>query len=146
MNMMVRLTTLLFGMALGATGIRFLAPAPVFAQMTSPMPMASAGMMHPASHGQCSSLRSAMMSKMHSPADRSMMNSMMGMHDSMMHAQMTGNADHDFLAMMIPHHEAAVQMAKDELKYGKDPKVRALAQRIISAQQKEIAQMTSWLK
>ena len=141
------LMALLLGIALGGAGVRVLAPAPAFAQMMSPMPMAS-GSMHgiQMSPGQCNAMRSTMMSKMHSQADRSMMNSMMGMHNSMLHASMTGNADHDFLAMMIPHHQAAVQMAQAELQYGKDPKVRALAQRIISAQEKEIAEMSTWLK
>lgn len=59
---------------------------------------------------------------------------------------LTGDADRDFLASMIPHHQGAIDMAEVVLKHGKDPKVRKLAQDIINAQQKEIATMKAWLK
>jgi uncharacterized protein (DUF305 family) len=59
---------------------------------------------------------------------------------------LTGDADRDFLASMIPHHQGAIDMAQVVLKHGKDPKVRKLAQDIIDAQQKEIATMKAWLK
>jgi uncharacterized protein (DUF305 family) len=56
----------------------------------------------------------------------------------------TGDADRDFVTMMIPHHEGAVDMAKIELTYGKDPELKALALRILKAQQPEIEQMRKW--
>ena len=59
---------------------------------------------------------------------------------------LTGDADVDFLAGMIPHHQGAVDMAEVVLKYGKDPKIKKLAQDILVAQQKEIAMMQAWLK
>ena len=59
---------------------------------------------------------------------------------------MTGNADQDFVAGMLPHHSGAVDMAKVEIQYGKDPEMLRLARSIIAAQQKEIAQMHAWQK
>jgi hypothetical protein len=53
----------------------------------------------------------------------------------------TGNPDVDFLAMMIPHHEGAVEMARLVLIHGKDPLVRRLAEEIIASQTAEIAAM-----
>jgi hypothetical protein len=66
------------------------------------------------------------------------------MHRDMM-ITFTGDADRDFVAAMIPHHQGAIDMAEVVLKYGKDPEIRKLAQGIIAAQQKEIARMNAWL-
>lgn len=63
------------------------------------------------------------------------------MDDGMAHASMNGNPDHDFAAMMIPHHQGAIDMAKVELLYGKDPVLRRLAQEIIVTQGSEIMVM-----
>jgi uncharacterized protein (DUF305 family) len=53
----------------------------------------------------------------------------------------TGNPDVDFLAMMIPHHEGAVEMARLVLIHGRDPLTRKLAEEIIASQVVEIEGM-----
>lgn len=58
----------------------------------------------------------------------------------------SGDADVDFVRGMIAHHQGAIDMAKVELKYGKDNEMRRLAERIIKAQQGEIKLMQRWLK
>lgn len=57
----------------------------------------------------------------------------------------TGDADRDFVLMMMPHHQGAIDMAKVELQYGKDPMLRRLAESIVAAQEKEIGDMKAWL-
>jgi uncharacterized protein (DUF305 family) len=62
-----------------------------------------------------------------------------------MDIEATGDADKDFVRMMIPHHQGAIDMAKVEIQYGKDEKLKAMAREIIAAQEKEIAEMKEWL-
>src|SRR5437667_6617652 len=68
------------------------------------------------------------------------------MHKGMHSAPYTGDPDHDFVTMMIPHHDGAIDMAKGLLLYGKDPQLGRLAQEIITDQQSEIQLMQLWLK
>jgi hypothetical protein len=57
----------------------------------------------------------------------------------------SGDIDHDFMRMMIPHHQGAIDMALVLLKYGRDEKLKRLAQSIIIEQGQEIAYMRSLL-
>ena len=66
------------------------------------------------------------------------------MQDMMM--PLSGDPDMDFVMMMLPHHQGAVEMAKIELRYGKDPELRKLAEDIVASQEKEIAFMKEWQK
>lgn len=80
------------------------------------------------------------------PMQQDLMEGMASMHDDMMQGAQHTDADIAFAASMIPHHQGAVKMAEVELKYGKDPELRKLAQAIIDAQQGEIEFMQQWLK
>ena len=53
----------------------------------------------------------------------------------------TGDVDRDFVTMMVPHHQGAIDMARAELKYGRNEQLRRMAQEIIVTQQQEIAAM-----
>jgi len=53
----------------------------------------------------------------------------------------SGDVDRDFVAMMVPHHESAIAMARAELRYGKNEQLRRMAQEIVVTQQQEIAAM-----
>ena len=72
--------------------------------------------------------------------------SMEKMQAAMASVKPSGNSDIDFVALMLPHHQAAIDMAKAELLYGKDPQMRRLAQEIITDQQSEIELMQLWRK
>jgi hypothetical protein len=72
--------------------------------------------------------------------------SMDKMHMAMGVVKTSGNPDVDFVRLMLPHHQAAIDMAKTQLLYGKDAKMRRLAQEIITDQQLEIELMQRWLK
>ncbi|MEW5125713.1 DUF305 domain-containing protein [Citrobacter freundii] len=86
------------------------------------------------------------MSDMHSSASsHEYMAGMKNMHEKMMTAVNESNPDKAFAKGMIAHHEGAIAMAETELKYGKDPEMRKLAQDIIKAQKGEIEQMNKWL-
>lgn len=68
------------------------------------------------------------------------------MHARMMEGMQSSDPDIAFAKGMIAHHQGAIDMARTELKYGKDPELRQLAEEIIKAQQPEIDQMQAWLK
>jgi hypothetical protein len=77
--------------------------------------------------------------------DQLLGDSMSVMHKGMHSAPHTGDPDRDFVIMMIPHHQGAIDMAKAILLYGKDEQLKRLAQEIIADQQNEVQLMQLWL-
>src|ERR1700690_1466215 len=80
------------------------------------------------------------------PAWSDIQQSMGKMHVAMASVKPSHDADVDFIQLMLPHHQAAIDMAKTQLLYGKDPQMRRLAQEIITDQQSEVELMQLWLK
>jgi uncharacterized protein (DUF305 family) len=76
--------------------------------------------------------------KSDSPVDVALAQSMTKMHSAMHEVSFVGKPDADFALMMIPHHQGAIEMAKVELQFGIDPRLRRLAQEIIVTQESEI--------
>jgi uncharacterized protein (DUF305 family) len=110
------------------------AALPALAQQAAPAPgaaMPMQGMTMPMKPGA-------------TPAEESMMSAMDRMSKDMAAVPMTGDADRDFVGMMLPHHQGAVDMAKFELAHGKDPAMLKLARAIVASQNKEIAEMKAW--
>jgi uncharacterized protein (DUF305 family) len=110
------------------------AALPAIAQQAAPAPgaaMPMQGMTMPVKPGA-------------TPTEGSMMSAMDRMSKDMAAVPMTGDADRDFVGMMLPHHQGAVDMAKFELAHGKDPAMLKLARGIVAAQNKEIAEMKAW--
>jgi uncharacterized protein (DUF305 family) len=79
-------------------------------------------------------------------AHTALMAGMAAMQSNMSQAMLAKDPDVAFICGMIPHHQGAIDMARAELKYGKSPFGKKLAEGIIKAQEKEIAEMLGWLK
>ncbi|MFN4284010.1 MAG: DUF305 domain-containing protein [Alphaproteobacteria bacterium] len=81
-----------------------------------------------------------------SAASQAYMEAMKVMDRDMAAMPMTGKAGVDFAAMMIPHHQAAIDMANAYLASGdKDPELTQLSREIVAAQEREIAFLRGWL-
>jgi uncharacterized protein (DUF305 family) len=80
------------------------------------------------------------------PGWSALMESMERMEAAMKSVRQSSSSDVDFVRLMLPHHQAALDMAKAQLLYGQDPQIRRLAQEIIIDQQSEIELMQLWLK
>ncbi|KKB86221.1 hypothetical protein VW29_03935 [Devosia limi DSM 17137] len=64
----------------------------------------------------------------------------------MMDGMMVEDIDVAFVCGMIPHHQGAINMAKAELEHGDNQWAREMAQKVIDAQEAEIAEMVEWLE
>ncbi len=82
----------------------------------------------------------------YAPFNKDYMRSMNNMHGPMMEGLKSTDPDVAFVRGMIAHHQGAVEMSEIQLKYGKDPELKKLAQEIIKAQDREIKLMEEWLK
>ncbi len=80
-----------------------------------------------------------------SEADRGYMKAMQATQQTLMKTEMSGSSGGDFLRVMIPHHQSAIDMAKVVIAHGKDPEIRKLAEGVVTAQEAEIEQMQDWL-
>ena len=76
---------------------------------------------------------------------KAMMEGMQQMHPAMMQGMMAKDPDVSFVCGMSAHHMGAISMSEVELKYGDDQQAKAMAEKIIDAQKKEIEEMTSWV-
>lgn len=81
-----------------------------------------------------------------SDVDAALIAAMKKMSQSTQGMKLTGNQDHDFIMMMIPHHEAAIAMSEIELKYGTDARVKKVAQGVFDGQTKDVRDMKKWHK
>jgi len=111
--------------------------------------LAQHGNMHDSAHGRQSSPSSArpvFVASSAKPFTALMADAMAVMDDRMARAPMNGNPEHDFVTMMLPHHQGAIDMARAVLLHTRDPGLRNLALGIIAEQQNEINVMQAWLK
>jgi uncharacterized protein (DUF305 family) len=93
--------------------------------------------MQPHAHAGSGAPRAASTEAQFLAANEAVMGKMM----ADMAAAPTGDIDRDFVAMMVPHHQGAIDMAQIILRYGKNEQLKRLAQEIIVTQQQEIAAM-----
>jgi uncharacterized protein (DUF305 family) len=104
------------------------------------------GMDHGAmDHGAMEGMDHGEMAMSADPALQALMAPMDAMM-AMMPTSSSGDVDADFLLMMIPHHQSAIDMAEVVLEQGDDEETRAMAQAIIDAQEAEIAEMRGMLE
>ena len=74
-----------------------------------------------------------------------LMDAMNKMMADMKAMKMSGDADKDFVTMMIPHHQSAVDMAENEISHGKNVEMKKFSQKVINDQSKEIKEFENWL-
>ena len=98
----------------------------------------------PAMPGMMESMQSAMSGM--DQAHQDFMQGMMATHEPMMEGVMAEDPDIAFACGMIPHHQAAINMAKAELQHGDNDWAKQKAQQIIDAQEKEITELQAFIE
>jgi uncharacterized protein (DUF305 family) len=78
-------------------------------------------------------------------AHKALMAGMAAMNTGMDQGMQARDIDVAFVCGMLPHHQGAIDMARAELQHGDDPWAKQLAQAVIDAQTREIAEMKAWL-
>lgn len=116
---------------LATTLLALVLAVPATAQMKNGSEMDHAAMGHGAASGDASA---------------AYMDAMAKMDAAMADMAMTGKPGRDFAVMMIPHHQAAIDMAKAYLASGEDdPELTEMSQEIVAAQEREIAALRAWM-
>lgn len=126
-------------------GVISAAQAPISCALAAEENMQS-GHQHSHSHDTENKIPDRFIATTEKPFAELMNDAMLIMDSGMTKAPMNGNPEHDFVTMMVPHHQGAVDMAKALLLYSKDPELVNLAQGIIAEQQNEIKLMQLWLR
>jgi len=117
-----------------------LAMTPALAAELPPICLANAGhAMHDMGSGMAMGMGAG------DQAHQDLMTGMDDMNRDMMAGATASDIDVAFVCSMIPHHQGAIDMAKAELVHGDDPWAREMAQKVIDAQEAEIAEMLAWL-
>ena len=98
----------------------------------------------PMSPGSVGEMQGAMGSM--DEAHRGLMQAMMRMNPAMMQGMMAKDPDVAFVCGMIAHHLGAVEMAKVEIKYGKDAEAKRTAEKTMKEQEQEVAELTKWVQ
>lgn len=101
---------------------------------------------HGMAHGAAAPAPASFVASSDRPFARLMDEAMAIMERDMQAAPMNGQPGHDFVTMMLPHHQGAIDMAKAVLLNTRDPELRNLALGIIAEQQNEINVMRAWLR
>lgn len=118
-----------------------LLPLAVSAAMSITLPVVAQSASSPMSGASGAMMGGGKMSH----GSQQMHESMMGGMQKMQGMQLSGDTDKDFAMMMRMHHQQGLEMVRAQAQHGKNKEMRAMAQKIMKEQQKEIAEFDRWL-